>query len=157
MKLFGSQEKPKEKPSVLPLAAVIAVLGGVGAAVLSSSKGKKVRDSLQEVGDDVVDVLERVLNKVDSGKNTANHGLGEFSKIILSTLDEMKALNASVEPPQTPVQKIEEKVVSTITKVENVAVQNVQRVEAAVEDDLSEAAQWFQKKAKSLAKRSFKS
>jgi gas vesicle protein len=147
MKLFESQEKKKEKPaSVLPLAAVIALVGGVGAALVASPKGKRIRENLQEVGDDVVHVLERVLDKVDTGKDVAGEGLSDFSKVFLSVVDEMKALHESAEEPKkTSVQKVEEKIMAEVTHVEQV-----------VEHDVSSAAQWFQKKAKSLAKREYK-
>ncbi len=157
----SSKEKQKSSGNVLlPVAALVALVGGIGAAVLTHPKSKKVRDDLGSVTDELIDSLERVLDKVETNvQKGTSQGLGEVSQLLISAYDEIKALNeAAVDEPKG-VAKVIREVKHEVTKVEETVVQEVHKVEAAaqhVEDDISEKIAWLQRRGRNLARKEIK-
>lgn len=132
--------------SFLSFAVVAAVIGGVSAAVLSHPKGHKIKEHLQEVGDDLADALDRAIDTVHQ-KSTKDSEPIDISDVVLAVFHELKDMN-SVAHDQ-PVNK------PLLEQIRNKTVEEVQHVEGSIED-LSQRIQWLEKQGKSLAKRSLK-
>lgn len=143
-----SQNK-SQGPSFLNFALVAAVLGGVGAAVLSHPKGKQIGENLKDMGDDIVDVVEKTIDNVQ-GK-TKNTEPIDISDVMLSLFEELHAMN-KVAKDTTPVR------MSVVSATEQV-VEKVHQVEDKVEEvaeDFSKKISWLQKTGRNLAKRGLK-
>ncbi|MDQ3098534.1 MAG: hypothetical protein M3Q44_02200 [bacterium] len=158
--MFNST-KDKQKPStpiILPIAAIVALVGGIGAAVLTHPKSKKVRDDLGGVADEFIDSLERVLSKVDTNVQKGSaQGLGEVSQLVMSAYEEIKAMHSAAIDEPNGVEKIISQVQHEVVKIEEVIVDKVHVVEKTVEhveDDISDKIAWLQRKGRNLARKS---
>jgi hypothetical protein len=158
--MFNSTKNKSKPPTyiLLPVAAVVALVGGIGAAVLTHPKSKKVRDDLGDVADDFIDSLERIIDKVDTNvQKGASQGFGEVSQLVMSAYEEIKAMHDVAVDKPTGAAKVISQVKHEVFKVEEKAVEQVNHLEDAVghvEDDISEKIAWLQKKGRNLARKS---
>jgi gas vesicle protein len=144
-----SQTK-SSRPSFLNFALVAAVVGGVGAAVLSHPKGKQIRENLKDVGDDIVDVVEKTIDNVQGKAKNADPI--DISDVVVSLFEELHSMNKAAAKDTTAVR------MSVGTATEQV-IEKVHQVEEKVEevaDDFSKKISWLQKTGRTLAKRGMK-
>lgn len=142
---------------MLPVATIVALIGGIGAAVLTHPKSKKVRDNLSEVTDDLVNSIEKVLDKVESGSyGRKSHGLSEVSQFVMSAYDEIRSLNDAAEDTSKSISKVIHNVKHEAELIEEKIVDKVHQAEvyvSNVDEDISEKIAWLQKKGRILAKK----
>ncbi len=156
--MFTSSKNTKSSGSaIFPIAAFVALIGGIGAAVITHPKQKKVRDDLSAVADDLIDSLERVLDKVDTGvQKNASQGFSEISQLIMGAYDEIKSLNDAAHDEPKGLAKVTQTITHTVQRVEEKAIEEVHAVEDlahTVDDDISEKIAWLQRKGRNLARK----
>jgi methyl-accepting chemotaxis protein len=158
--MFNSQKNKQKSGTliILPVAAIVALVGGIGAAVLTHPKSKKVRDDLGDVADDFIDSLERIIDKIDTNvQKGASAGFGEVSQLVMSAYEEIKSMHeAAVDEPKG-VAKVVSHVKHEVVRVEESVAEKVHEVETVahhVEDDISEKIAWLQRKGRNLARKS---
>jgi gas vesicle protein len=160
-------KKNSSGSALIPIALLTALVGGVGAALMASPKQSKMKKNLQEIGDEVVDVFDNILTKVENqARVNPSKELSDASKTVMAFFDELKSLNDSAE--DMPVkQTFVSKATEVVRKEAEVVKQEVKVVEKRVEDllgerhghslgeDFSEKIAWLQKKGRNLAKRRY--
>lgn len=147
--VIAMSQNKSSGPSFLNFALVAAVLGGVGAAVLSHPKGKQIRENLKDVGDDIVDVVEKTIDNVQ-GKNKNSQPI-DVSDVVVSLFEELHAMNK--------VAKDTNSVRLSAGSATEQVIERVHQVEEKVEDmadDFSKKISWLQKTGRNLAKRGLK-
>jgi archaellum component FlaC len=164
---MAKDKKHSSGSALIPIALLTALVGGVGAALMASPKQSKMKKNLQEIGDEVVDVFDNILAKVESqARVNPSKELSDASKTVMAFFDELKNLNDSVDNVPAKNQTFVSKVADVVKKEADVVKQEVRVVEQKVEEvieenrmrvseDITDKIAWLQKKGRNLAKRRF--
>jgi hypothetical protein len=154
--VFPEKKRKSSGSPLIPIAVLTALIGGVGAALLTNPKNSKIKKSLQEIGDEVVDVFDVILAKAEAKAHIKpDSELGEISKTLVTFFDEIKNLNDSAEEKESVLVK--ETPVQKVTEIVKHDVEFVEEKVSEVSNDIADRIAWLQKKGRLLAKKSVRS
>ncbi|MDQ3238987.1 MAG: hypothetical protein M3P33_00545 [bacterium] len=132
-----NEHKRKSSNSlIVPVALLGLMIGGVGTAVLNSPKNTKLKQSVQELGDEVIDTLDLILSKIEQKTGTQPKNIvGDISHSVITLVEELKMLNNVVKTDEIEETKDD--------KVQHIS------------DEITQKIFWLQKKGRSLARKNF--
>jgi len=135
----------RKLPSFVYFVFFIFLMSGMGIAFLSHPRCRRLVYDLQEVGDDFVGVLERVLDRIQVLENSHKHSSVDLVDVVFAFIREFR--NMYFE------QKCHADSDGSVAPV-NCAVSQAREDTRMPDDTLTEHIQWLQRRGRAIARRS---